>query len=150
MQTYLVYMRNPRQYVTERRWREFFSLQLIVGSNVAASLSGHFLLPIFLAFSILLRLTLGYRYFLLAGVICAASLLVIAALTVILACMGCVKRRQYDLLKWMALYPLYMFLLGTASLIAVYQLIVKPHYWEKTTHEGALQRASEPRLRAWD
>ena len=39
------------------------------------------------------------------------------------------------------LYPLYMILHSIASYRALWQLIVKPHFWEKTTH-GLAQPAA--------
>jgi len=48
---------------------------------------------------------------------------------------GCAKRKQWNLVKFVYLIPFY-WADGFQSrpVIALYQLIVKPHYWEKTLH----------------
>ncbi len=43
-------------------------------------------------------------------------------------------------------YPFYLFLHSIASYKALTQLIVKPHYWEKTTHGALQQKKSINRL----
>src|SRR5690606_27956968 len=55
---------------------------------------------------------------------------------------GCLKRRQYDLIKWALLLPLYWMLGSYAAFKALGQLITKPHHWEKTTHGLHLNHAS--------
>jgi hypothetical protein len=40
-------------------------------------------------------------------------------------------------------YPLYLLLHSIASYRALWQLIVKPHFWEKTTH-GLAKRVDFP------
>jgi cellulose synthase/poly-beta-1,6-N-acetylglucosamine synthase-like glycosyltransferase/glycosyltransferase involved in cell wall biosynthesis len=47
---------------------------------------------------------------------------------------GCARRNQWDLMKYVLLIPVYWALMSWASMIALYQLILKPHYWEKTMH----------------
>ncbi len=48
--------------------------------------------------------------------------------------MGCVKSGQWGLIKYVYLIPIYWILISIAGAIALYQLIVKPFYWEKTVH----------------
>jgi hypothetical protein len=48
--------------------------------------------------------------------------------------MGAFKRRRYRLVPWALLNPLYWLLHSVAAYKAVWQLIRKPHYWEKTVH----------------
>ena len=47
---------------------------------------------------------------------------------------GCVKRDQWNLIKFVYLVPIYWIMISVAGFIALYQLIFKPHYWEKTVH----------------
>ena len=47
---------------------------------------------------------------------------------------GCAKRSQWTLLKYLILVPFYWLLISAATLLAIYQFIVKPHFWEKTVH----------------
>ncbi|MDP1619769.1 MAG: glycosyl transferase, partial [bacterium] len=47
---------------------------------------------------------------------------------------GCAKREQWDLVKYVFLVPVYWLMMSVASWKALWQLIFKPHYWEKTVH----------------
>ncbi len=47
---------------------------------------------------------------------------------------GCLNRKQYLLTLWSLLIPLYWALMSVASYLALYQLLTRPHYWEKTKH----------------
>jgi hypothetical protein len=47
---------------------------------------------------------------------------------------GAFYRQRYPLVLWSLLNPAYWLLHSVASYKALWQLIVKPHYWEKTTH----------------
>ena len=44
------------------------------------------------------------------------------------------NRGYYDLVKHTLLTPLYWLMMSWAAYKAAAQLIVKPHYWEKTEH----------------
>jgi len=48
--------------------------------------------------------------------------------------MGCVKKGQWDLIKYVFFIPIYWILISIAGYMALYQLIIKPFYWEKTIH----------------
>ncbi len=47
---------------------------------------------------------------------------------------ACAKRNDWDLVKYVFLIPLYWGMMSISGAIALYQLFVKPHYWEKTLH----------------
>lgn len=47
---------------------------------------------------------------------------------------GCAKKEQWGLIKYVFLIPLYWIMISVAGGIAFYQLLFKPHYWEKTVH----------------
>lgn len=44
------------------------------------------------------------------------------------------KRKQYRLVRWILLIPIYWIMTSIATCMVLYQLILKPHYWEKTEH----------------
>ncbi len=72
------------------------------------------------------------------------------------------KRDQWDLVKYILLIPVYWLMMSMAAFVALYQLILKPHYWEKTIHGFHLgkQKAAAkkhrsrpvfaPVMRLWD
>lgn len=53
--------------------------------------------------------------------------------------LGCVKRNQWGLIKYVFLSPFYLLLISIAGCMAFYQLLFKPYYWEKTVHGLHLQ-----------
>ena len=53
---------------------------------------------------------------------------------VYLSMMGPYKRGTFDLILWSLLNPVYWILHSLASYKALWQLLFKPHYWEKTEH----------------
>jgi hypothetical protein len=48
--------------------------------------------------------------------------------------MGAFKRQRYRLVLWALLNPFYWILHSAASYKALWQLMTRPHYWEKTVH----------------
>ncbi len=47
---------------------------------------------------------------------------------------GLAKKGQWSLIKYVLLVPIYWLMISISAFIALYQLIFKPHYWEKTVH----------------
>ena len=62
------------------------------------------------------------------------NLLLGNALMIYVSMMGAFKRRRYRLVAWGLLNPFYWLLHSIAAYKALWQLITKPHYWEKTLH----------------
>lgn len=54
--------------------------------------------------------------------------------TVYLSMMGPFKRGTFRLVAWSLLNPVYWLLHSVAAYKALWQLLTKPHYWEKTEH----------------
>lgn len=137
MQTYLVHMRRPLRYLRPSRLRDFFSLQLLVGGKTSVLLINPFML-ILLIMYLFFRPILNNVYHTLFPV----SVLYMGSLCLIFGnflyaythLIGCLKRGQYHLIKWALLMPVYWMMMSIAAFIAFYQLITKPHYWEKTNH----------------
>ncbi len=137
MQTYLVHMREPWHYIRHRRYREFISLQLIIGGK-SAVLFINPLLWLFLLSALLLRTIAGTFY----SQIFLPPVLLLSLLSLILGnffygyayLVTSMHRQQYTLVKWALLIPLYWIMGSIAAVMALIQLITKPHYWEKTVH----------------
>lgn len=56
---------------------------------------------------------------------------------------GCARRGYYSVIKYVFFVPIYWLMGSTAAFIALYQLIFKPHYWEKTHHGLNLQKEEQ-------
>ncbi len=137
MQTYLVHMREPWHYAREFRIREFLSMQLMIGGKTAVLFINP-LLWIALIVSQILKPFIGNVY----GSLFPAPIVTIGAVCLVVGnffylyiyLLACIRRKHYSLVKWTLLIPIYWLLQSAAACIALYQLIVKPHYWEKTEH----------------
>ncbi len=134
IQTYLVHMRRPLRLVGQLGPRGWFSFQMTVGGSIVCFLVN----PIYWLLTLLWVATgadlikaLFPTPIYVAGVFC---LLVGNFVFVYLNVVGCLNRRYYDLVKHAVITPLYWLMMSWAAYKAAGQLIVNPHYWEKTTH----------------
>jgi cellulose synthase/poly-beta-1,6-N-acetylglucosamine synthase-like glycosyltransferase len=141
MQTYLVHMRHPLQTLRRGGLRRFTSLQVIVGAWTAVLLLNPLMWLLSLLYLILQPVTLYHQLFptpvFYMGTICFVFG---NFFYIYLHMIGCLRRRHYSLIKWVLLIPLYWALMSASAYIALYQLIVKPHYWEKTQHGNHLKQ----------
>ncbi|HBE27105.1 MAG TPA: glycosyl transferase [Ktedonobacter sp.] len=145
IQTYLVHMRHPLDYLRSRRLNEFLTLQLIIGGKPAI-LFVNPLMWMLLATYILFHTFVVNAYhtlypmpILYMGTIC----LVFGNFTYMyIHLIGCMKRGRYNLVKWTLFMPIYWTMMSIAAYFALYQLVFKPHYWEKTLHGLHLRTSS--------
>jgi cellulose synthase/poly-beta-1,6-N-acetylglucosamine synthase-like glycosyltransferase len=137
MQTYLVHMRHPRSFLPPSRWRDFISLQLVVGGRTLVLMVNPVLWTLLFIY-LLFRPVVEHTYHTLfpAPVLYMGTTCLIFGnlLYVYTTFTGCLKREQHDLIKWALLMPIYWAMSSWAAFIALRQLITKPHYWEKTSH----------------
>jgi glycosyltransferase XagB len=120
-------MRQPLRLKRELGSPGFLTLQLIVGGNVLAALV-HPLFSAALVYAAMhdasLSLTAIYRSSFLSGYIASA----------VLGWLGLARRGLLTKAWALLLTPLHWLLLSLAAWRALYQLIVCPYAWEKTTH----------------
>jgi glycosyltransferase XagB len=76
--------------------------------------------------------------------ICLGNFLIGNAVMVYLSMMGPYKRGAFNLTLWAVVNPLYWLLHSFAAYKGLWQLITKPHYWEKTEHGLTTQEQGEP------
>lgn len=137
MQTYLVHMRHPIRYVREGRLRDLFWLQVTVGARVGMLFINP-LMWLLLALYLFFHSSVANAYHILYPrpvlYLSAASLIFGNFFFLYTYLVGCIRRKQYSLMKWTFLIPLYWLLMSVAAVIGLVQLIFKPHYWEKTQH----------------
>ncbi|GAC1661467.1 MAG: hypothetical protein PVS3B3_32100 [Ktedonobacteraceae bacterium] len=137
LQTYLVHMRYPLEYLREGRIREFLSLQLIIGGKSAILLINP-LMWLLVALYFLFHTFVASAYHTLypTPILYMGSLCLIFGnfMYIYVHLIGCIKSRQFSIVKWSLTMPLYWAMASVAAYIALYQLIFKPHYWEKTQH----------------
>jgi cellulose synthase/poly-beta-1,6-N-acetylglucosamine synthase-like glycosyltransferase len=137
MQTYLVHMRHPIEDFRRGRLYDLFSFQFVIGNGMAVLFLNP-LMWILLGLYIIFGHEVVNVYHMLfpgpilyIGVIC---LLFGNFFYIYLNLVSCMKRKQYHLLPWILFIPGYWFLMSIAALYALFELMVKPHYWQKTEH----------------
>jgi len=142
MQTFLVHTRRPRQL-----WRELGTvntlsfLALIGATPVSAILN-----PLFWLLGVAYYTTRSTAiealfptpiYYL--GLLC---LIVGNFIFLYMNMFTAVRWGHDDLTKWALLMPLYWIIFSIAGYMALYELITRPHHWQKTTH--GLDKARSP------
>lgn len=134
MQTTLVHLRHPLHLVSTVGLRQALSFALLIGGTPLAFLCTPPLMVLLIATLIFSPDQISEYmpgWVLWAGL---ANLLVGNALMVYVSMMGAFRRRRYRLVMWGLLNPAYWLLHAAAAYKALWQLVFKPHYWEKTTH----------------
>jgi cellulose synthase/poly-beta-1,6-N-acetylglucosamine synthase-like glycosyltransferase len=137
MQTYLTHMRDPRRYAREGRLSELFWLQVIVGGRTLTQLVNPLLWLMTLAYVVFHQaLTAPYHLLFPAPLFYPAVFCLVFGnlFYIYMYVIGCLNREQYTLTFWALLVPVYWLLMSVAAYIALYQLLTRPHYWEKTRH----------------
>jgi cellulose synthase/poly-beta-1,6-N-acetylglucosamine synthase-like glycosyltransferase len=134
LQTLLVHLRHPVQLVRTAGAVQTAAFALLIGGTPATFLLTPPLYLVFVASLVLPPSALGGLF---PGWVLWVSLfnLVIGnGLMIYVSMMGAFKRRNYSLVLWSLLNPAYWLLHSVASYKALWQLVTKPHYWEKTVH----------------
>ncbi len=137
MQTYFVHTRHPLHDLREGRLHDLLWLQFTVGGRVAMLFINPvmwLLLALYLFFQNAVTPAYHILYPRPVLYLSAACLIFGNFFFVYTHLVGCLRRKQYSLMKWAFLIPLYWGLMSVAASIALIQLILKPHYWEKTQH----------------
>jgi cellulose synthase/poly-beta-1,6-N-acetylglucosamine synthase-like glycosyltransferase len=134
LQTTLVHLRNPVDLVRRTGWKKAIGFALLVGGTPVSFLC---VPPLYVLFAV--TMIVGPKQiapFFPGWVlwVSVACLIVGNALMIYVSMMGVFKRKRYRLVLWALLNPLYWLLHSLAAYKALWQLIVKPHYWEKTEH----------------
>ena len=134
MQTSLVHARRPRQLIREIGLRRFLSFALLIGGTPATFLG---VLPLYVVtlFTVFIPTEVLSQFFPVWLLwICLINFIIGNSVMVYLSMMGPYKRGTFNLILWALLNPVYWILHSIASYKGLWQLITKPHYWEKTEH----------------
>jgi len=133
LQTVLVHLRNPPELVRTAGWRRAIAFALLIGGTPFTFLLAP---PLWLIFFMSLFFPTALEGILPAWAVwlSLANLLLGNAAMIYLSMMGAFKRQRYRLVPWSLLNPAYWVLHSIASYKALWQLLTKPHYWEKTAH----------------
>ena len=136
MQTYLVHMRNPYQLFRRQGFHAWL-FQLIVGGKIAFMFINPILWLVTISYFALnhwVGSTIEALYTPVIYYLAVFSLVFGNFICFYFYMVGLAKRNHWGLVKYVFFIPVYWFMASTAAFMALYQLIVKPHYWEKTVH----------------
>jgi glycosyltransferase involved in cell wall biosynthesis len=145
MQSYLVHMRDIGTFARTKGIHALL-FQLVVGSKLTFIFLNPFLWLTTIAYFTLYRFigpTIEMAYITPVFYIAAISLVFGNFLFLYYYMLGVAKRGQWDLTKHVLLIPIYWIMISIAGWVAFYQLLFKPHYWEKTIHGLHLQANTE-------
>lgn len=150
MQTYLVHMRSPRQSIREFGLRNFLLLQLTVGGKVLSMFINPFLWLVTICYFASRSVVAPIIEPFFPPVVLYVSVvsLIFGNFFYIYAYLiGLAKRKEFRLMKFVMLVPLYWLGMSVAAWKALYELFVKPHYWQKTVHGLHLAKGENPKLK---
>lgn len=145
MQTFLVHMRNPFQFIKDHGIHAFI-FQLVIGIRISFMLINPILWVMTIAYFTLYEFvgpTIESFYPSVVFYMAVSSLIIGNFMYIYSYMIGLAKKGHWSLIKYIPLVPVYWLLASIASVIALYQLISKPHYWEKTHHGLYLARQQD-------
>ncbi|UWD82126.1 glycosyltransferase [Curtobacterium flaccumfaciens] len=134
MQTSLVHARRPLALVREIGLVRFAAFVLLIAGTPATFLC---VLPFYALTAVtffLPRETVDALFPVWVLWLCLFNFLVGNAIMIYLSMMGPFKRGTFHLILWSLLNPVYWTLHSIAAYKALWQLLTRPHYWEKTEH----------------
>lgn len=134
MQTTLVHARQPVALVRQIGLRRFLSFVLLIAGTPATFL-GVIPFSVITAFTIVLPVdALAQLFPIWLLWLTLLNFVIGNVIMIYLSMMGPYKRGTFHLVLWALLNPLYWLLHSIAAYKGLWQLITKPHYWEKTEH----------------
>ena len=144
MQTFLVHMRDPLRLLRTIGPRGFLGFVLFIGGTPFVFLFNPILWAVLLLW-VLTQATVISEIFPPWLFYLSFSNLALGNLMAIYTCVLAVFRRgNYSLGVCSLLNPLYWMMHSIASYKGLWQLIVRPFYWEKTTHGLSSSQAALP------
>lgn len=134
LQTWLVHMRHPWRLLRELGLADFLSMQMTIGGSLLSFLIN----PVYWAMTLAWLFTHSAAISALfpPAVYLLGSFCLFGAnfVFVYMSVVGCMARGYHDLVKYALLTPVYWLMMSIGAYKAFGQIIVRPHYWEKTDH----------------
>jgi len=134
IQTWLVYMRHPVIAFKRLGWKGFLGLHAFIGGAFLGPLAFPPLALMFLVWLFTRTKMLDSLFSPATLAISLALLLAGNGLLIYFHMLAAWMRRRPKLVFCSLQLPAYYFLMSIAAWRALWQLVTKPHYWEKTEH----------------
>ncbi|OGG29963.1 hypothetical protein A2971_04390 [Candidatus Gottesmanbacteria bacterium RIFCSPLOWO2_01_FULL_46_21] len=145
LQTYLVHMRYPLRFVSRHGIHALY-FQLTIGGKIAFMFINPFLWLATISYFTLYAFvgpTIESLYPTVIFYMAVTSLVFGNFLFIYYYMIGAARAGHWSVIKYVFLVPFYWLMVSVAATIAMVQLIVKPHYWEKTNHGFHLDKAKK-------
>lgn len=136
IQTYLVHNRHPVRFIKTHGIHALI-FQLVVGGKIAFMLINPLLWIATISYFTLYNIvgsTIDSLFPSAIFYMAVFSLIFGNFLFLYYYMIGCAKRGHWELIKYVYFIPFYWLMVSVAAIKAVSQLIIRPHYWEKTVH----------------
>ncbi|MBI1833527.1 MAG: glycosyltransferase [Candidatus Andersenbacteria bacterium] len=150
-QTLIVHTRTPQHFFRSfRTIPHLATFLLVVGGKTIAVVVNPFLWALTLVYFLgpeEFQLFVKSLYLAPIFYIAAATWIAGNILNVLYYLLGVLQRGYPELVKFFPLVPLYWLMMSVAASKAFYQLLVKPHFWEKTIHGFHLEDQTKVRWR---
>ena len=135
MQTFLVHNRHPHKAIKRMGLKQWLGYNLLIGGTPALFLLNPIMWALFIYYlatgaQILDPSSMPAVLFYLSAVNLIAGNLI----TICLNLTAIIPRKNYHLLPYVLLSPVYWFLQSLGAYKAAWQLVSRPSYWEKTDH----------------
>jgi hypothetical protein len=130
-------MRNPKGFMREFYGLHFLSFLIFVGGKTLSLFINPFLWFMTISYFLfrpLLGETIESFYPAPMFYVGLFTLIFGNALCLYNYTLGCANRNYWYLTKYSFIIPFYWLFMSYGAWRALYQIVVKPHYWEKTTH----------------
>ncbi|MFP4508687.1 MAG: glycosyltransferase family 2 protein [Spirochaetaceae bacterium] len=136
LHTFLIYNRNPVKTLRNLGIRGWLGFMLFVGGTPLVYLAAPVLWAV-VVFGLLARAGMLLPVITpLVMYLSVTSLMLGNVLSVYMLMLGSFHRRQYRLIPYAILTPAYQVLHSLAAWRALWQLFRRPHFWDKTDHNG--------------
>ena len=146
LQTTLVHLRHPVRLVRTCGLRQALGFATLIGGTCVTFLAVPLLYLLMVAWIAGPRHLVEALFPPVLIQVSAANLVVGNSLMVYLNMLAVYKRRRYELLPYALLNPFYWLLHSIAAYKALWQLITRPFFWEKTVHGITTHADTEPVL----
>ncbi len=134
LQTVLVHSRDPWQLLKRAGWRNTLGFLMLIGGSPFTFLAAPILWIFYLLFLLTRTRALDFLFPPLTLYISLFNLLFGNGLMIYLNMLAVFKRHYYHLLPYTLMNPFYWIFHSIASYKALWQLLTRPFYWEKTLH----------------
>jgi hypothetical protein len=146
LQTVLVHSRNPISLLKQTGLRNAFGFLMLIGGSPLTFLAAPILWVFYLLFLFTGTRALDFLFPPITLYISLFNLLFGNGLMIYLNMLAVFKRHYHALLPYTLLNPVYWILHSIASYKALWQLLTRPFYWEKTQHGISRQLSASNQL----